>query len=46
MLAALHRANPAAIRLPRCEIGLPGRADLDGLAAPSSAKTTVRITAA
>jgi spectinomycin phosphotransferase len=29
MLAALHRANPAAVRLPRCEIGLSWRGDLE-----------------
>ena len=29
MLAALHRADPAAVRLPRCEVGLPRRRDLE-----------------
>ena len=29
MLAALHRADPAAIRLPRCETALPRRDDLE-----------------
>ncbi len=28
-LAALHRAHPAAVRLPRCDVGLPWRGDLD-----------------
>ena len=29
MLAALHRADPAAVRLSRCEVGPPGRGDLE-----------------
>jgi spectinomycin phosphotransferase len=29
MLAALHRVDPAAVRLPRCEIGLSWRGDLE-----------------
>ncbi len=29
MLAALHRVEPAAVRLPRCEIGLSWRGDLE-----------------
>ena len=29
MLARLHRADPAAVRLPRVELALPGRADLE-----------------
>jgi spectinomycin phosphotransferase len=29
MLAALHRTDPATVRLPPCEIGLPGRGDLE-----------------
>ena len=29
MLAALHRADPATVRLPRCETALPRRGDLE-----------------